>query len=156
MNEKHNIIGISQCSNKIKLYPCCWRLAFHWDSWENCATKPEVEKFKMAASKLQMLVSPLPDKISTKFQRLYPCFLGLASHWDSIFASSPIARHIDFDALKVRESEIATTVFVCSIDWSPFTLGQSNIMSSTYKIQPTNIFLRTPPEAFRYISMTNN
>ena len=30
----------------------------------------------MVASKLQMHVSPLPSKISTKFQRLYLCFLG--------------------------------------------------------------------------------
>ena len=34
------------------------------------AKKPEVEKSKMAASKLRMHASLLPDKISTKFQRL--------------------------------------------------------------------------------------
>ena len=37
----------------------------------------------MAASKLQMHESPLPYKISTKFQRLYLCFWGSALQWDS-------------------------------------------------------------------------
>ena len=50
----------------------CFRgLAFHWDIREDYATKPELENSKMAASELQMHVTPLPDKISTKFQRLY-------------------------------------------------------------------------------------
>ena len=35
----------------------------------------------LAASIHQMHVSPLPDKISTKFQRLCLCFRGLAFHW---------------------------------------------------------------------------
>ena len=65
-----------------RLYLCFRGLAFHWDSWEYYATKPDVEKFKMAASKLQMHVSLLPDKISTKFRRLNPCFLGPAFQRD--------------------------------------------------------------------------
>ena len=56
--------------------------AIHWNLWEYCAIKLAVKKSKMAASKLQMHVSPLPDKLSTKFQRLHPCFWGPALHWD--------------------------------------------------------------------------
>ena len=116
-----------------RLFLCFRGLAFHWDIWEDYETKPEVEKFKMATSqlqlrastlsgkismefkrlylrfrgasfplgltrilcdqagsgyskiaagKLQLRVSPLPDKISTKFQRLCLCFRGLAFHWE--------------------------------------------------------------------------
>ena len=57
--------------------------ASHWDLWKYRATEPEVEKSNMAASKLQMHVSLLPDKISAKFQRLCLCFRSLAFHWDS-------------------------------------------------------------------------
>ena len=57
-----------------RLYQCFRSPAFHWDIREDYATKPELEKSKMAASELQMHVSPLPDKISTKFQRLYQFF----------------------------------------------------------------------------------
>ena len=32
------------------------------------------------------------------------------------------------DALQVSDSELATAVHVSSIDWSPFTLGQSSII----------------------------
>ena len=65
--------------------------AFHWDSWKYYATKPEVEKFKMAASKLQIHISLLPEKISTKFQRLHICFRGPAFHCNSgeYYATKP-------------------------------------------------------------------
>jgi len=56
---------------------------YRWDPREYYATKPEVDKTNRAASKLKMHVSPLPDKISAKFQRLYLCFRGPASHWDT-------------------------------------------------------------------------
>jgi hypothetical protein len=42
-----------------------------------------MEKINMAASKLQLRVSLLTDKISTKLQRLNLGFRGLASYWDS-------------------------------------------------------------------------
>jgi len=45
--------------------------------------KCEVEYSNMAASILEMHVSPLPDKISAKFQRLYLFFRGPASQWDT-------------------------------------------------------------------------
>jgi len=35
----------------------------------------------MADSKLEMHVSPLPDKITTKFKRQYPCFRSYTFHW---------------------------------------------------------------------------
>ena len=54
--------------------------AIHWNLQEDYTNKPEVEKSKMAASELQMHVSPLTDKISTEFQRLYLFFRGLAFH----------------------------------------------------------------------------
>ena len=66
-----------------RLYLCSGAPASHWDSWEYYSTEPEVEISKMAASKLQMHVNSLPDKILSKFQRLYLCFLGPAFHWDS-------------------------------------------------------------------------
>ena len=50
--------------------------AFYWDSRGYCATKPEVEKSNMVTSKRQMRVSPLPDKMSTKFPRLYTYVCG--------------------------------------------------------------------------------
>ena len=57
---------MSQVNPHIFTIHLCFRgLAFHCDSWEYCANKPEIEKSKMAASKLQMHVSLLPDKIST-------------------------------------------------------------------------------------------
>ena len=40
-------------------------------------------KIQDGASKLQMHVSLLPDKISTEFKRLCLCFRGLAFHWNS-------------------------------------------------------------------------
>jgi len=46
------------------------------------ATKPEEEKSNMAASTLEIHVSPLPAKISTKSQSLYLCFRGPAAHLD--------------------------------------------------------------------------
>ena len=71
-------------STKFRRLCLCFRgLAFHWDSSHDYATKPEVVKSKMAASELQMHVSPLPDKISKKFQRLYLFFRGVAFHKDS-------------------------------------------------------------------------
>ena len=66
-----------------RLYLCFRGQAFHWDSWKYYTTELEVTKFKMAASKLQMHVSLLPDKLSTKFWRLCLCFRGLAFYWDS-------------------------------------------------------------------------
>ena len=66
-----------------RLHLCLRGPAFHWDSWEYYATKQEVEKSKMAASNFQIHSSPLSDKISTKFQRLYLHFRGPAFHWDS-------------------------------------------------------------------------
>jgi len=66
-----------------RLYICFRGPAIDWDPQEYYATKPEVENTNMAASKLEMHVSPLPDKISTKFQRLYLCFRGPASPWDT-------------------------------------------------------------------------
>jgi len=39
-------------------------------------------KIQMAASKLQMHVSPFPDNLSTKFQRLYLCCRRPTFHWD--------------------------------------------------------------------------
>jgi len=65
-----------------RLYLCFLGPAFHWDSREYYATKPEVENTNKAASKLQMHVSPLPDEISAKFQRLYLCFRDPAFHWN--------------------------------------------------------------------------
>jgi len=53
-----------------RLYLCFREPAFHKHEQDYYATKPEVEKFKMAASKLKMHVSPLPHEISAKFQRL--------------------------------------------------------------------------------------
>ena len=62
-------------STKFQQLCLCFRgLAFHWDSSHDYATRPEVEKSKMAASKLQMHQSLLPNKISTKFRRLNPRF----------------------------------------------------------------------------------
>ena len=68
-------------STKFQRLCLCFRgIAFHWDIREDYAIKPELEKSKMAAFKLQMHVSPLPDKISTKFQPLYLFFRCLAFH----------------------------------------------------------------------------
>ena len=50
--------------------PKLWGPAFQRNYCRYCTTKPEVEQSKMAAIELQMHVSPLPDKISTKFQLL--------------------------------------------------------------------------------------
>jgi len=73
-----------QISTKFqRLYLCFRGPAFRWYPREYYATKPEVEYSNMAASILEMHVSPLPDKISAKFQRLYLCFRGPASHWDT-------------------------------------------------------------------------
>jgi len=70
-------------STKFQRLNLCFRLtAFRWYPREYYATKPEVENTNMVASKLQMHVSPFPDKISAKFQRLYLYFRGPASHWD--------------------------------------------------------------------------
>ena len=68
---------------QLPLNLCIKGSAIHWNLWEDYTNKPEVEKSKMAASKLRMHVSLLPDKLSTKFQRLYLCLRGLASQWDS-------------------------------------------------------------------------
>jgi len=57
-----------------RLYLCFLGPAFHWDSREYYATKPAVEYSNMAASILEMHVSALPDKISSKFLRLYLFF----------------------------------------------------------------------------------
>jgi len=83
-----------------RLYLCFRGPAFQWDSREYYATKPEVEKTNMAASKLEMHVSSLPDEISTKFQRLYLCFLRLASHWESLeyYATKPEVDKTDMAA----------------------------------------------------------
>jgi len=71
-----------QISAKFKwLYLCFLGPAFHWEAREHYVTKPEVENTNMAASKLEMHVSPLPDKISTKFQKLFLCFRGPAFRW---------------------------------------------------------------------------
>ena len=60
-----------------------------------------------------MHVSPLPDKISTKFQRLCLCFWGLASHWDS------------WDNY-VAEPEVKTSKIEAQFDQSfPFTWRQT-------------------------------
>jgi len=65
-----------------RLHLCFRGSASHWNPRENYATKPEVDKTNMAASKLEMHVSPLPDETSTKFQRLYLCLREPASHWN--------------------------------------------------------------------------
>ena len=59
--------------------------AIHSDLWKYGATKPEVDKCKMASTKLHMHVSPLSDKLSTKFQRLYSRFRGPAFHCYAIW-----------------------------------------------------------------------
>ena len=38
----------------------------------------------MAASELQISISPFPDKMSMKLQRFYLCFRSLAFQWDSV------------------------------------------------------------------------
>src|SRR5664279_2409388 len=38
-------------------------------------------KFKMADTKPELLITQFVDKISTKFKRLYLCFLGPAIQW---------------------------------------------------------------------------
>jgi len=48
--------------------------ASHWNTRKYYSTKQEVRKSKLADLKLEMYLSPIPDKISTKFQRLYLCF----------------------------------------------------------------------------------
>ena len=62
--------------------------------------------------------------------------------WRQLTALRYSYRHMDFDALKVSESKLATAVclYTCL---APIVLIQSIIMSSAYKIQPTNKFLRT-------------
>jgi len=55
-----------------RLNLCYWGLTFRLDPWEYDATKPEVEKSKMAASKLQIHVFPLPDKISLSSISTFP------------------------------------------------------------------------------------
>ena len=39
-------------------------------------------KFKMAATKPEVTISQLPDKLATKFKRLHPYFKGPAFKWD--------------------------------------------------------------------------
>ena len=58
--------------------------AFQRNVWEYCVTEPAVDKSKMAVSKLQLYASPLPDEISTKFQRLYLRFRGQAFYLAAI------------------------------------------------------------------------
>jgi len=72
-----------QISTKFqRLYLCFREQASRWDPREYYATKPEVDKTNMAASELHIHVSPLPNEISTKLQRLYLCFRGPAIDWD--------------------------------------------------------------------------
>jgi len=66
-----------------RLYICFRGPAIDWDPREYYATKPEVDKINIAASKLKMHVSPLTNQITTKFQRLYLCFRGPTSHWET-------------------------------------------------------------------------
>jgi len=80
-------IHVSPLPDKIstkfqRLYLCFRGPAFHWDLREYYATKPEVDKTNMEDSILEMIGSPLPDKISTIFQRLHLCFRGPAFQWD--------------------------------------------------------------------------
>ena len=84
-------------------------LALHWDSWEDYVTNLELEKSKMVASKLQMHVTPFPDKISTKFRRLYYCFRGLAFHWDSweYYATKP-----EMEKSKMAASKLQMHVYL--------------------------------------------
>jgi len=44
-----------------RLHLCFQGPASHWNPREYYATKPEVDNTNMAASKLEMHVSPLPD-----------------------------------------------------------------------------------------------
>jgi len=65
-----------------RLYLCFRGPTFNWNPREYYATKPEGEKAKTAAFKLAMHASPLPDKLSTIFQRLQLRFRGPTFHWD--------------------------------------------------------------------------
>ena len=93
-----------QISTKFSwLYLCFRGPAFHWDSWDYNATKPEGEKSKMVASKLQIHISLLPNKISTKFQRLHLYFRGPAFHWNSwkYYATKPEVKKCKMAASKL-------------------------------------------------------
>ena len=52
------------------------------DLREYCVSKPDVEKSKMAAYKLQIHKFQFPDVISTKIKWLHLCFWGPAIQWD--------------------------------------------------------------------------
>ena len=63
-----------------RLYLCFRGSVIQWKQWRCCATKRGETgsgKSKMAASKLEIHLSPHVQKIATKFQRLYLCFRGL-------------------------------------------------------------------------------
>ena len=69
-------------------------------------------KSEMAAGKLQLRISLLPDKISTKFQRLFQCFRSRAFHWDSweYYWSKP-----EVEKFKMETSELQLRVSALSV-----------------------------------------
>jgi len=86
-----------------RLYLCFQEPSFHKNQRECYATKPEVEKSKVAAYKFKMHVSSLPDKILAKFQRLYLYFRGPAFHWDlrEYYATKPEVENTNMAASKL-------------------------------------------------------
>jgi len=114
--------------------PMFFGTGFPLDQREHYVTKPEVDKINMAASKLEMHVSPLPDEISTKCQRLNLCFRRPATDWNSreIYATKPEVVETNMTASKLEmhvsqlPDEISTTfqrLYICfrgpAIDWGP-------------------------------------
>ena len=141
-----------RCQTRYQRKSKCFRdLAFQWDFREYSATKPEVVKSKMAASKLQMRVSPLSDKISTKLQRLRPCFWDPALQrdykadtvWPSREWKKPRWQPLNFNYAYVLSGLLIKTLVIIKVS-SPENNSNSLALAEHFVLSTSGLVAQYP------------